>query len=296
MSKRSRLVGSSRYSLCSSGYKGKPPWRIHIQRSRFLRIVNIRIDNLDVLSPMSLLVAQLPMHLAAANVDSPAWLEVDRLRSRRRLLTNPTSSRAINADREQRRKRRQWERWTKAMDAALESLRKETQASLAKTTTSHVTSNAPPAPTCEPQLPAKLSLCTESVAALAEETKRTESFSSRSPTLYSPSPSLRSRRPVLKIKIDYVYEFSFVCPTGPVWPRSQSEALSSSRTMRPDSSSSAGFSQCAESDSFESLEVSEHIARGQRLLQRKRPAEQAQIRRKTLWTQRQRKALALPCC
>ena len=252
---------------------------MYTQTSRILRIVNTDFDDLDVLS-MSLLVAQPLMHVAAANVDSPAWLEADRLRFRRHLLTLRTSSRATDANREQRRKRRQWERWQKAMDVAPEPLHKETQASLAKPSLSIITSNVIQ---LERQMP-------------AETTKRTESFSSRSPTLYSPSPLIRSHRPILKIKIDYVYEFSFVCPAGPAWPRSQSEALSSSRTMRSDSLSSAGFSQCAESDSFESLEVAEHVARGQRLLQRKRPAEQAQIRRKTLWTQYQRSALALPCC
>ncbi|PVF97263.1 hypothetical protein CPB86DRAFT_458231 [Serendipita vermifera] len=62
------------------------------------------------------------------HVESPAWTEIDRLHSKKHLLTVKPAFRPVGGDREreQRRKKRQWQHWQSAMDAAVEMLRRET--------------------------------------------------------------------------------------------------------------------------------------------------------------------------
>ncbi|CAG8606334.1 17277_t:CDS:1, partial [Acaulospora colombiana] len=62
------------------------------------------------------------------HVESPAWTEIDRLRSKKHLLTVKPAFRPVGGDREreQRRKKRQWQHWQSAMDAAVEALWRET--------------------------------------------------------------------------------------------------------------------------------------------------------------------------
>ena len=60
-------------------------------------------------------------------LDIPAWIEVDRLRAKRHFLTLHSPFRVACGDREreERRKKRQWQRWKSALDAALDSVRRQ---------------------------------------------------------------------------------------------------------------------------------------------------------------------------
>jgi hypothetical protein len=75
---------------------------------------------------MSLLLSNITPLLH--HVESPAWTEIDRLRSRKHLLTLKPAFRPVGGDREreQRRKKRQWQHWQSAMDAAIQMLQRET--------------------------------------------------------------------------------------------------------------------------------------------------------------------------
>ncbi|KAG8772616.1 hypothetical protein FRC16_005623 [Serendipita sp. 398] len=233
-------------------------------------------------------------NITSTRTVSPAWLEIERLRSQRHLLTIRTSSSAMGVEREKerRRKERQWQRWQTAMDMALDALRQEVQ--VPSCVEQRRLPPTPPSPQydlvmaapikSQPTVPLTLSL------SKIDQTKReTDRFPSRSPTVCGPSP--RSKRPTLKIVIDYVYAFTFTCPAGPVWPQKRVDTLSGT-TLRGSSSAN-----CCSDDhkgvlalDAESPVVSEAteeqietLALGARLLERQRPAVRAKVHRKTLW-------------
>ncbi|KAG8835893.1 hypothetical protein FRC17_000443 [Serendipita sp. 399] len=211
--------------------------------------------------------------MTKAYTDNPAWLEIERLRSQRHLLTLRTSSAmGVEREKERRRKERQWQRWQNAMDVALDALRKEIQVS--PCVDERRLPPTPPSPPCDlvmmttpseslPTVPLTLSL---SKTDRAED--KTGRFPSRSPTVYNPSP--RSRRPTLKIIIDYVYAFTFTCPAGPVWPQKRVESLSGTTLHGSSSANSCGgdhkdaLAQGAESPVVSEAieEVQESLARG----------------------------------
>jgi hypothetical protein len=187
--------------------------------------------------------------------DSSAWAEVDRLRSRKHLLTIRPAFRPVSGDkeREQRRKKRQWQHWQNAMDAAIvEAFREE---AILK----------------EKELKAAATALVEAVS------KQPPVFSSRSPTLLGEPLDLPKTFPLGKA--DLGYQFTFTCPAAPSWiPRTTDACTGDKQRIRHTPSYKR---KCIGVPSTSGCESD--IACGRRLLSRWTPAERAALRRWIHW-------------
>lgn len=208
-----------------------------------------------------LMTSSLPF---SSGYDSPAWAEVDRLQSRKHLLTIRSSFRPVGGDkeREQRRKRRQWQHWQSAMDAAIaavlqeEEIRKELELKAAVTSLVEAVKKQPPV----------------------------LSFSSRSPTLFGETTELPKTFPLTKA--DLSYQFTFTCPTAPSWPlQKPAAAFTGEKQSRRCTSLTK---RCCVGVTEEVEEHQVEAAFGRRLLARRSPAERATLRRRSLWRSQNR--------
>lgn len=205
---------------------------------------------------MSILVACGPS-FHPSSYSSPACAEIDRLRSRKHLLTLRPTFRNVGGDKERefRRKQRQWKHWQSAMETAIREATQELAMKQKKT--------ARP----------KLKLITEFSSV---------TFSSRSPILCNESQEVSRALPYTKAH--QTYQFTFNQPEAPSWPGARSTTANDSQ-QRPLSTTRYKrrcLSSCIDDDS------SADVTGGKRLLSRRRPAEQATIRRRTLWRSKSR--------
>jgi len=186
--------------------------------------------------------------------DGPAWAEVDRLQSKRHLLTLRTTFRAIGGDREreERRKRRQWQHWQSAMDVALDSLRRQT--------------------TFSPDI---------SMPKEVDETPQTKPLVPASSFRFSLLTRPRQRIQFPFPEKTQMYEFTFTKPGAPSWHTLQS-TLTRSPKSRPRSVTIGSRRRCIEQVDTESPH-DPLVAHSKRLLDKCRPTERTRLRMKALW-------------
>jgi hypothetical protein len=197
--------------------------------------------------------------------DSPAWVEVDRLRSSKHLLTLRSAFRAVGGDRqrEDRRKRRQWQHWHSAMDIALDSVRRQTDISP------------------DIIMPKSFNqVCQTKSAVPTAGCFRFSVFS----------------RPCHHIRFpfsdkDQAFQFTFTKPGTPGWP-TLGETPTSQKRKRQHSISIQSRRRCIEA--VENLtSPSALLAHPKRLLDKRTIAERRRIRRKALWN-RHRPSTGVP--
>lgn len=198
--------------------------------------------------------------------DSPAWVEVDRLRSSKHLLALRPAFRVVGGDRqrEDRRKRRQWQHWHSAMDAALDSVRRQTDIS--------------------PDI---------SMPKFVNQASQTKSAV---PTAACFRFSVFSR-PCQHIRFPFpddqqAFQFTFTKPGAPGWPTSE-ETLTSQTKKRRYSISIHSQRRCIEA-AENSTAPSPSLAHPKRLLDKRSIAERRRIRKKALWKRYRPSAAILP--
>jgi hypothetical protein len=187
--------------------------------------------------------------------DSPAWVEVDRLRSSKHLLTLRSAFRAVGGDRqrEDRRKRRQWQHWHSAMDAALDSVRRQTDISP------------------DISMPKLFNqVCQTKSAVPTAACFRFSVFSRSRHHIRFPFPDK-----------EQAFQFTFTKPGAPGWPTS-GETITSHKRKRQHSISVHSRRRCIEAVE-NSTALSTLLAHPKRLLDKRTITERRRIRRKALW-------------
>jgi len=187
--------------------------------------------------------------------DSLAWVEVDRLRSSKHLLALRSAFRAVGGDRqrEDRRKRRQWQHWHSAMDAALDSVRRQTDIS------------------SDISMPKFINQASQTKSAVPTAACfRFSVFSRPCQHIQFPFPDN-----------EQAFQFTFTKPGAPSWPTS-GETLPPQQKKRRYSISIHSRRRCVEAVENSTV-PSPLLAHPRRLLDKRTIAERRKIRRKALW-------------
>lgn len=188
--------------------------------------------------------------------DSPAWVEVDRLRSSKHLLALQPAFRAIGGDRQRegRRKKRQWQHWHSAMDAALDSVRRQTDIS------PDIAMPKPVNQACQTKSAVPTAACF-----------RFSVFSRPRHHIRFPFPDN-----------EQAFQFTFTKRAAPRWPDSGETLAPSQRRKRQHSITIHSRRRCIEAVENSTV-PSPLLAHPKRLLDKRTGAERTRIRRKALW-------------